>query len=180
MGYTWEAWALAPQRLVDELATPSVRPDQVRAALTSPAPTGVLDRWDEVATALAAAGGAPLVGDVADHVVLLVRALGRFAGSVAHTSSGGAWFREELMATRVGGLVGPDVAAHLVDRALAGLVVREWPGLGWLTGEECARAAAAGGAFVGGDDDEGADDVWVVLDALARGAREGGLVTLYL
>lgn len=182
MSYTWEAWALDPETLVRELKAPTVPAYGIRVNPLDDVMVNVVRQWDAVAAAVAGAmraGGGDLTGDLANYVVALVRHLGRFAGSVGHTSSGGSWFRDDVMGRQVAGVVGRQVAVHLVARDLAGLTVLDGPVLGWVSVGECAElaprvAAAADSAM----DDE---DTYDVLDALARAAAlHTGLTTVYV
>lgn len=183
MGYTWEAWALDPAALVLELGSPTVPVARVRVDPLDHVVVHAVQQWDSLATAVAGAvreGGGDLTGDLATYVVALVRTLGRFAGSVGHTSSGGSWFRDDVLGRQVAGVLGRRVAVHLVARELAGLTVVDGPMLGWLSVAECAEQAprSATGADHGRPDDEEALDV---LDAVTRAAAlHTGLVTVYV
>ncbi len=181
MGYTWEAWALDPARLVAELTSPGLAAGSVVVDPHDDVVVAAVRRWDALAAQVAGAvrdGGGDLTGDLANYVVAVVRTLGSFAGSVGHTSSGGDWFRDDLMGGEVAGVLGRDTARDLLVRELAGLTVLDGPGLGWLDAAGCRAGAASAAAFAG--DDSTTEDLWSVLDALPRGIRADGLVTLYV
>jgi hypothetical protein len=182
MSYTWEAWALDPRRLLAELRTPSLAAADVRVNPLDDVLVTAHRRWDELGRRIAdalAAGGGDLTGDLANYVVLVVRSLGAFAGSVGHTSSGGEWFREELLGRDAAAVLGRDTVLRLLARELGGLTLLDGPMLGWLDFDECQRAADQVADFE--PDDDTSEDLWQVLDAVTVGATRGtGLVTLYV
>lgn len=180
MGYTLEIWALPVEALVAELRAPTIDPADL-----DPRPTGRLrvdaERWVVLARTLAdamAAGGGNVVGELADHVVSLVRHLGTPVTSLGHTASGGGWFRDELLGRDLAALLGRGFVAGLVSRELAGLTMLELPMLGWADAAEVQQAwqQAAAGPPEGTD-----EDVHQLLDAIGTAAVGGtGLVGLYL
>lgn len=182
MSYTWEAWALDPGRLLAELRTPSVAAGAVRVDPQDDVLVAAHRRWDELGRRIAdalAGGGGDLTGDLANYVVLVVRTLGRFASSVGHTSSGGAWFREELLGQDAAAVLGRDTVLRLLARELGGLTLLDGPMLGWLDLTECRAAADRVTGFT--PDDDTSEDLWPVLDAVAAGTARGtGLVTVYV
>lgn len=182
MSYTWEAWALDPGRLLAELGTPSLAASAVSVDRRDDVLVAAHRRWDELARTIAGAlatGGGDLTGDLANYVVLVVRSLGAFAGSIGHTSSGGAWFRDELLGRDAAALVGRETVARLLVRELGGLTLLDGPMLGWLDLAECRRAADHVADFA--PVDEAGEDLWDLVDALIVGAARGtGLVTLYV
>jgi len=104
--------------------------------------------------------------------------LGRFAGSVGHTSSGGEEFRDDLLGRQFAGVVGRELAAHLLVRDIAGLTLLDDAMVGWASAEQCRRAAERIAAFE--PDDDVPEDLWVALDGVVAGAERGtGLVTVY-
>ena len=181
MSYTWEAWALNPQRLLAELRTPSLAAAAVRIDPLDDVLVAAHRRWDELGRPIAdalATGGGDVAGDLANYVVLVVRSLGGFAGSVGHTSSGGEWFREELLGRDAAAVLGRDTVLRLLVRDLGGLTLLDGPMLGWLDLAECRAAADQIAGFA--PDDDTSEDLWQVLDAVTVGADRGtGLVTLY-
>lgn len=112
-------------------------------------------------------------------MVLVVRSLGTFGASVGHTSSGGEWFRDELLGRDAAAVLGRDTVLRLLVRELGGLTLLDGPMLGWLDFAECRTAADQIAGFDPGDDTT--EDLWQVLDAVSvRAARGTGLVTLYV
>lgn len=182
MSYTWEAWGLDPARLLAELRTPSLAAAAVRIDRRDDVLVAAHRRWDELGRTVAnalASGGGDLTGDLANYVVLVVRSLGAFAASVGHTSSGGGWFREELLGRDAAAVLGRDTVLRLLARELGGLTVLDGPMLGWLDLAECRTAADQVARFV--PDDDTSEDLCQVLDAVTIGATRGtGLVTLYV
>ena len=181
MGYTWELWSVAADVVVDELRRPSLRPGDLQVDSRDAAVTAAVSRWDELAAVVAAAAGGDggnVTGELAVYTVLVVRTLGRFAGSVAHTSSGGAQFRDEFLGRDLAAVVGRPLALQLLVRELSGLTLLDDVMLGWADVDQCRAAAAAADAL---DPDTDLDeDLWRTLDALVAGAEGGtGLVTLY-
>lgn len=182
MSYTWEAWALDPGGLLAELRTPSLAATEVRVDPLDDVLVAAHRRWDELGRRIAdalAAGGGDVTGDLANYVVLVVRSLGAFAGSVGHTSSGGEWFRDELLGREAAVVLGRDTVLRLLVREFGGLTLLDGPMLGWLDLAECRTAADQVAGFDPGDDTS--EDLWQVLDAVTVGAARGtGLVTLYV
>jgi hypothetical protein len=182
VSYTWEAWALDPDRLLAELRTPSLAAAAVRLDPLDDVLVSAHRRWNELGQTVAkalATGGGDLTGDLANYVVLVVRTLGAFAGSVGHTSSGGDWFREELLGREAAAVLGRDTVVRLLARELGGLTLLDGPMLGWLDLRECRTAADQAAVFVPGDDT--GEELWQVLDAVTVGAARGtGLVTVYV
>jgi hypothetical protein len=181
VSYTWEAWALDPRQLLAELRTPSLAAADVRVDPLDDVLVAAHRRWDELGRRIAdaLAGGGDLTGDLANYVVLVVRSLGTFAASVGHTSSGGGWFRDELLGRDAAAVLGRDTVVRLLARELGELTLLDGPMLGWLDLAECRTAADQVAGFAPGDDTS--EDLWQVLDAVTIGATRGtGLVTLYV
>jgi hypothetical protein len=136
---------------------------------------------DPVVTAFRDAGGGQPTPEVAAAVARTALALGEEVGRTGHASSGGDWFREELFEGVLAGLLGADVADHLLSRDLEGIVWNDYPMVGWVLADEFAEAVAKAGDDRPGDLDE--DDAEVVEDVLAalRAAAEAGqdVVTVY-
>lgn len=181
MGYTLEIWALPLDALVTELRAPTIDPADLS---TTPAEhTGVdAGRWAVLARTLADAmadGGGNVVDELAGYVISVVRHLGTLYTSLSHTSSGGEWFREELLGRDLATLLGRDFVAGLVTRELAGLTMLEVPMLGWAGSAEIRQAWQQAADAEHPDDTD--EDVFQFLDAIeAAAGRDTDLVGLYL
>lgn len=136
---------------------------------------------DPVVAAFRDAGGGQPTPEVADAVARAALAMGEEVGRTGHASAGGDWFREELFDGVLAGLLGADVADHLLSRALEGIIWNDYPMVGWVLDDELREALGKAGDERPGDLDE--DDAEVVEDVLAalRAAAESGqdVVTVY-
>ena len=179
MGYTVELYAISLDRLVDELRTPTLDPAQID---TRPEDDEVLQCWPALAAAIAnalAGTGGELSGPLSDYLHLLIRHLGHWYGSLAHTSSGGEQFRTELLGGPVSNLYGRQTATHLLNRERLTLSWTHYPLFGWLTNTELQPLAGADGPPDGvSNDDEEA--LWTLIDIIDRAAHTGqDLITVY-
>ncbi|MBK1789420.1 hypothetical protein [Prauserella cavernicola] len=146
MSYVMQFWSVPVQQLTDRLRADGL---------------GDIGRPDD---------------DAARAVVAAVEEEATFLDSVQHGSSGGSWFRNELLTDAFG----EDLADHLVDRDLAGIVWDEYPSIGWATNEEL-RAALDGLSDPTDElDEEDAEIVETILAAI-RTVLDCGtdLVTVY-
>lgn len=123
---------------------------------------------------------------VAKRAVEFLRELGAPVDTIDHSSIGGGWFRAHFIDDVLGALIGPDAAAHLLDRPLAGTSWSGFPSMGWLTADEVAAAAAALAGATTDDDDpvgadpDGAEMLELVSDILQMAAETGqDVVTVY-
>ena len=118
---------------------------------------------------------------VAKHAVDYLRELGAPVDTVDHSSAGGPWFRDHFVHDVLGGLIGRDAAAHLLERPLAGTHWSGYPSMGWLTRHEVAAAVAAlDTAPSDTDDPESAELLELVTDILHMAAETAqDLVTVY-
>jgi hypothetical protein len=136
---------------------------------------------DPVVAAFRDAGGGAPTPEVADAVVRTALAMGEEVGRTGHSSSGGDWFREELFDGVLAGLLGADVADHLLSRNLEGIVWNDYPMVGFVLVEELAEALAKAGD--GRPDDLDEDDAEVIDDVLAAlrkvAAAGQDVVTVY-
>jgi hypothetical protein len=136
---------------------------------------------DPVVAAFREAGGGEPTREVADAVVRTALAMGEEVGRTGHSSAGGDWFREELFDGVLAGLLGADVADHLLSRNFEGIAWTDYPMVGFVPAEELAEALAKAGDDRPGDLDE--DDAEVIDDVLAalRKAAAAGqdVVTVY-
>lgn len=136
---------------------------------------------DPVVAAFRDAGGGEPTPEVSDVVVRTALEMGEEVGRTGHASAGGDWFREELFDGALAGLLGADVADHLLSRTVEGIVWTDYPMVGFVLAGELAGALAKAGDDRPGDLDE--DDAEVVDDVLAalRKVAEAGqdVVTVY-
>jgi len=138
----------------------------------------------EAAARLIIAGGGEVDEEAAVEVVQVVRELAEPIDMVEHSSSGGDWFREEVIGGLVADAIGADLAEHLLDRPLEGLVWDEYPSVGWAANAELRDAVARLDAL-GEDPAEGlpleeAMIVGTVFAALRKVVADGvDLVTVY-
>jgi hypothetical protein len=118
---------------------------------------------------------------VAQRAVEFLRELGAPVDSLDHSSIGGDWFRVHFIDDVLGGLIGRDTAAHLLERPLAGTTWSGFPSMGWLTADEVAAAVAAlDGATPELDDTDSAEMLELVSDVLQMAAETGqDVVTVY-
>jgi len=129
-------------------------------------------------------GGGEATPEQAGAVVELLGTEGTPLDSVGHSSSGGDWFREELVPGPVAGAIGAALAEHLLDRPIEGLLWAGFPSLGWAAHPELREAVSRLDAldddFFTGMDDDDAESVHVFVDAVRRTAETGlDLVTVY-
>ncbi|MEV6447929.1 hypothetical protein [Amycolatopsis sp. NPDC051716] len=136
---------------------------------------------DPVVAAFREAGGGEPTPEVADAVVRTALAMGEEAGRTGHTSAGGDRFREELFDGVLAGLLGADVADHLLSRNLEGIVWTDYPMVGFVLADELAEALAKAGDERPGDlDEDDAEVVDAVLTALRKVAGAGqDVITVY-
>lgn len=136
---------------------------------------------DPVVASFRDGGGGQPTPEVAETVARTALELGEEVGRTGHSSAGGDWFREELFDGVLAGLLGADLADHLLSRNLEGIVWNDYPMVGWVSAGELAESLAGAGADVPDDLDE--DDAEVVGDVLAalRAAADAGqdVVTVY-
>ncbi len=136
---------------------------------------------DPVVAAFREAGGGEPTPEVADAVARTALATGEEVGRTGHTSAGGDRFRDELFDGVLAGLLGADVADHLLSRTLEGIVWNDYPMVGFVLADELAEALAKVGDDRPGDLDE--DDAEVIDDVLAalRKVADAGqdVVTVY-
>ena len=136
---------------------------------------------DPVVAAFRDAGGGEPTPEVAAAVARTALEMGVEAGRNSHASSGGEWFREELFDGVLAGLLGADVADHLLSRNLEGIVWNDYPMVGFVLAGELAEALAKAGDDRPGDLDE--DDAEMVDDVLAALRKVAGagqdVVTVY-
>jgi hypothetical protein len=118
---------------------------------------------------------------VAQRAVEFLRELGAPVDSLDHSSIGGDWFRVHFIDDVLGGLIGRDTAAHLLERPLAGTTWSGFPSMGWLTADEVAAAVAAlDGTTPELDDPDSAEMLELVSDILQMAAETGqDVVTVY-
>ncbi|WP_410642825.1 hypothetical protein [Amycolatopsis sp. lyj-346] len=136
---------------------------------------------DPVVAAFRDAGGGEPTPEVADAVVRTALETGEEAGRTGHSSAGGDWFREELFDGVLAGLLGADVADHLLSRTLEGIVWNDYPMVGFVLADELAEALAKAGDDRPGDlDEDDAEVIDAVLAALREVAGAGqDVVTVY-
>jgi len=136
---------------------------------------------DPVVAAFRDAGGGEPTPEVADAVVRTALAMGEEVGRTGHASAGGDWFREELFDGVLAGLLGADVADHLLSRNLEGIVWNDYPMVGFVLAGELAEALAKAGDDRPDDlDEDGAEVIDDVLTALRKVAGAGqDVVTVY-
>ncbi|KAK4032016.1 hypothetical protein C8A01DRAFT_41557 [Parachaetomium inaequale] len=136
---------------------------------------------DPVVAAFRDAGNGEPTQEVADTVVRIALAMGTEVGTTGHSVAGGEWFREELFDGVLAGLVGADLADHLLSRSLEGIVWSDYPMVGWVLNGELGEGLAGVREDLPSDLDE--DDADVVANVLAalRAAAEASqdLVTVY-
>ncbi|HVV11914.1 hypothetical protein [Amycolatopsis sp.] len=107
-----------------------------------------------------------------------VRERGEFAASIDHSSSGGEWFRHELLGRLAAAVLGGETVEHLLNRG--GAAEESYPSVGWLSADEVAAALNDAGSLPEGTAAEDAKAVGTIVDALRSAARSGqGLVTVY-
>ncbi|WP_410615013.1 hypothetical protein [Amycolatopsis sp. lyj-109] len=136
---------------------------------------------DPVVAAFRDAGGGEPPPEVADAVVRTALELGEEAGRTGHSSAGGDRFREELFDGVLAGLLGADVADHLLSRNFEGIVWYDYPMVGFVPADELAEALAKAGEARPGDlDEDDAQVIDAVLAALRKVAEAGqDVVTVY-
>ncbi|ADJ46996.1 hypothetical protein AMES_5171 [Amycolatopsis mediterranei S699] len=136
---------------------------------------------DPVVAAFRDAGGGEPTPEVADTVARTALAMGEEAGRTGHSSAGGDRFREELFDGVLAGLLGADVADHLLSRNLEGIVWTDYPMVGFVLAGELAEALAKAGDDRPGDlDEDDAEVIDAVLAALRKVADAGqDVVTVY-
>ncbi|MDS0134876.1 MULTISPECIES: hypothetical protein [unclassified Amycolatopsis] len=136
---------------------------------------------DPVVAAFRDAGGGEPTPEVADVVARTAMELGEEVGRTGHSSSGGDRFREELFDGVLAGLLGADVADHLISRNFEGIVWYDYPMVGFVLAGELEEAFAKAGDDRPGDLDE--DDAEVIDDVLAALRKAAGagqdVVTVY-
>jgi hypothetical protein len=167
MGYILEFRALPVDALVERLRSPQAR---------TPA--------SEAVARLIGGGGGEPDEQVAAAVVETVREFGTFFGSVQHSSSGGAWFRDEVLGGPVAEAIGADLTEHLLDRSLAGIRWEDYPSVGWATHTELTAGVARLDRLehnpTGGLDEEETKLVEDILGVIRRTAASGDdLATVY-
>ncbi|MGL4742958.1 MAG: DUF7691 family protein [Dermatophilaceae bacterium] len=182
MSYTWSAYALDVDALVSELRTPTLASSTIRIHPNDTVLEEAIQRWDTLAATIAGAladgEGGNIGGYLANYVALVVQTLGTYTSSAGHTSSGGEWFREELLGRDVAAIIGEAATEHLIWRELDTLTMVDDTRLGWLTVDECQEAAERIEAFEPDDDTE--EDLWEILDGITGAARRStGVVTIY-
>jgi hypothetical protein len=107
--------------------------------------------------------------------------IGEYVDSIAHSSSGGEWFRDEFVEGTLAGLIGAEAARSLVDRVPGD----GYPSLGWLTRTELATAIthlneAGDAALTTLTDEDAAELLEPLVDILRATAATGqDLVTVY-
>ncbi|KAK4238973.1 hypothetical protein C8A03DRAFT_32972 [Achaetomium macrosporum] len=134
-----------------------------------------------VVAAFRDAGGGEPTQQVADTVASAALNMGVEVGSTGHSVAGGEWFREEIFEGLLGGLLGTELADHLLSRALEDTVWNDYPMVGWVLNAELHEGLAKVGDYQAShlDEDE-AEVVEEVLTALRAAAEMGlDLVTVY-
>ncbi|MEV5720794.1 hypothetical protein AB0L41_43605 [Amycolatopsis mediterranei] len=136
---------------------------------------------DPVVAAFRDAGGGEPTPEVAGAVARTALAMGEEAGRTGHSSAGGDRFREELFDGVLAGLLGADVADHLLSRNLEGIVWNDYPMVGFVLADELAEALAKTGDDRPDDlDEDDAEVIDAVLAALRKVADAGqDVVTVY-
>ncbi|MGW3992069.1 hypothetical protein [Amycolatopsis sp. NPDC004772] len=136
---------------------------------------------DPVVAAFRDAGGGEPTPEVADAVARTAMELGEEVGRTGHSSAGGDRFREEVFDGVLAGLLGADVADHLLSRNLEGIVWYDYPMVGFVLAGELEEALAKAGDERPGDlDEDDAEVIDDVLAALRKAARAGqDVVTVY-
>jgi hypothetical protein len=139
---------------------------------------------DKLAGRTPAAPPGPADGALAEAVVAAIGELGRPIGSVDHSSSGGDWFRDEIIAGPVAEVLGDELAGHLLSRPLNGITWPEYPGVGWATNPELraavARADEREDDVAGRLDSDDAELLETIVGAVRSAADSGSdLVTTY-
>lgn len=171
MGYTAELWAVPPTHVLGALAAAHPVPPDV------PMPDETRETWAQLAGTVGHAlrqGGGRLVPEYSLYVASVVRAVGHYYGSLAHSSSGGETFRRRFLAGPAAAPYGRDAVSRLFVRDLGGLIWEEYPTFGHLTAPEVAAVAEQ--VRRGPPQSPDPDDVGqlLVLDgALTRAARFG-------
>ncbi|MET8851858.1 hypothetical protein [Amycolatopsis sp. NPDC004625] len=136
---------------------------------------------DPAVAAFRDAGGGEPTPEVADAVARTALAMGEEAGRTGHASAGGDWFREELFDGVLAGLLGADVADHLLSRNLEGIVWNDYPMVGFVLADELEEALAKAGDERPGDLDEDdaevLDEVFAALRKVAAAGQD--VVTVY-
>lgn len=183
MSYTFELRVGSVEAVAAELRSPTLAGPEVADHIGFDLDEDVVEHWPELAhevARLTTTGGPQLDEEPTDYVVAVIHRMTHWYAALGHSSSGGDDFRA-FLAGPADEAFGGGIVAHLLRRPLAGLLLEDYPSVGWVSNAELQDSVARGlpeDCSHLGDEDE--EDLVQLIACVERAAAGGlDLVAVY-